>query len=366
MPDRDRAEMLTLRRLLETVADHDRPVELAIETKHPTRYAGLVERRLVELLAQFGLGAPRLGTASPVRVMSFSQLSPAPDAPAGAAACRRSTSWSAVPLRFRDGTLPPGVRIAGPEHRDGPGPSPVRRARRSAGATRCTSGPSTTAPTSRCASTWAWTPSSPTGRGAVLDTLGRSPVGESSDRVFARFDPGVTGHGHRSRSVTATGEGASRHANAQTGRCRQLSSVTRVRTRAAASAPPATRWSTTWTPRRAGMPMRDEAEMVLSELVTNADPARPPLPDGNISVCWTVQRRPSRGRGDRRRRRQHPAAAAAAAVSSLGGRGLRIVRTICTSGASPRTATRSPCGPTSPLRAGLTAADRVTSLLRVT
>ena len=46
--------MLTLRKLLETVADCDRRVEVAIETKHPTRYGGLVETRLVELLADFG------------------------------------------------------------------------------------------------------------------------------------------------------------------------------------------------------------------------------------------------------------------------------------------------------------------------
>ena len=46
--------MLTLRKLLETVADYDRHVELAIETKHPTRYGGLVERRLVETLGDFG------------------------------------------------------------------------------------------------------------------------------------------------------------------------------------------------------------------------------------------------------------------------------------------------------------------------
>ena len=66
--DEDRRKVLTLRRLLETVADYDRPVDLAIETKHPTRYAGLVERRLVELLESFGWA----GADSPVRVMSFS------------------------------------------------------------------------------------------------------------------------------------------------------------------------------------------------------------------------------------------------------------------------------------------------------
>lgn len=61
-------KVLTLRRLLETAADYDRRVELAVETKHPTRYAGLVERRLVDLLEDFGWAQ----AGSPVRVMSFS------------------------------------------------------------------------------------------------------------------------------------------------------------------------------------------------------------------------------------------------------------------------------------------------------
>ena len=52
--DKDLDRVLTLRKLLETVADYDRRVEVAIETKHPTRYGGLVERRLVELLRDFG------------------------------------------------------------------------------------------------------------------------------------------------------------------------------------------------------------------------------------------------------------------------------------------------------------------------
>lgn len=60
--------VLTMRTLLETVADYPRRVELAIETKHPTRYGGLVERRLVELLDDFGWA----GRQSPARVMSFS------------------------------------------------------------------------------------------------------------------------------------------------------------------------------------------------------------------------------------------------------------------------------------------------------
>jgi glycerophosphoryl diester phosphodiesterase len=66
--DKELDKVLTLQRLLETVADYSRRVELAIETKHPTRYAGLVERRLVDALEGFGWAT----TGSPARVMSFS------------------------------------------------------------------------------------------------------------------------------------------------------------------------------------------------------------------------------------------------------------------------------------------------------
>jgi glycerophosphoryl diester phosphodiesterase len=66
--DQDLTRVLTLQRLCEVVRDYDRVVDLAIETKHPTRYAGLVERRLVELLDGFGWA----GKGSPARIMSFS------------------------------------------------------------------------------------------------------------------------------------------------------------------------------------------------------------------------------------------------------------------------------------------------------
>ena len=66
--DPENAKVLTMRRLLETAADYPRRVELAVETKHPTRYAGLVERRLVQLLDEFGWA----GKDSPARIMSFS------------------------------------------------------------------------------------------------------------------------------------------------------------------------------------------------------------------------------------------------------------------------------------------------------
>jgi len=68
--DDDGRRVLTMRRLVEMARDYDRPVDLAVETKHPTRYAGLVERRLVELLESVGWAGP----TSPARVMSFSPV----------------------------------------------------------------------------------------------------------------------------------------------------------------------------------------------------------------------------------------------------------------------------------------------------
>ena len=66
--DEQAKKVLTLKRLFEAVADYERPVDIAIETKHPTRYGGFVERRLVELLDSFGWA----GKDSPARVMCFS------------------------------------------------------------------------------------------------------------------------------------------------------------------------------------------------------------------------------------------------------------------------------------------------------
>jgi len=66
--DRSHTKVLSLRTLLETVRDYDRRIEVAIETKHPTRFAGLVEERLVDLIREFGW----VRAGSPVRVMSFS------------------------------------------------------------------------------------------------------------------------------------------------------------------------------------------------------------------------------------------------------------------------------------------------------
>ncbi|MFF7355138.1 MULTISPECIES: glycerophosphodiester phosphodiesterase [Streptomyces] len=108
--------VLTLERLLELVADAGRRVELAIETKHPTRWAGQVEERLLTLLKRFGLDAPASAAESPVRIMSFSARSLHR---VRAAAPTLPTVYLVQFLtpRLRDGRLPAGVRIAGPSIR---------------------------------------------------------------------------------------------------------------------------------------------------------------------------------------------------------------------------------------------------------
>ncbi|WP_307176213.1 glycerophosphodiester phosphodiesterase [Streptomyces africanus] len=114
--DREATSVLTLERLLELVADAGRRVELAIETKHPTRWAGQVEERLLVLLKRFGLDAPVSAEESPVRVMSFSARSLHR---VRAASPTLPTVYLAqfVSPRLRDGRLPPGVPIAGPSLR---------------------------------------------------------------------------------------------------------------------------------------------------------------------------------------------------------------------------------------------------------
>lgn len=112
-PDRDDGRLLTLRRLLDAVRDADRPVTVAIETKHPTRYAGQVERALAAVLDDYGWARPWRGTTPPVRVMSFSPL----------ALGRMRQLTPQVPLVllienrmrrvYRDSTLPRGVGAVG-------------------------------------------------------------------------------------------------------------------------------------------------------------------------------------------------------------------------------------------------------------
>jgi len=111
--DRERDMLLTLRHLVDTVMSCGREVGLAIETKHPTRYAGQVERELAQVLSEFGLDRAYVPGRPHVCVMSTSQVAIArmrqlcPQVPL-VYLIRES-----VPLRFRDGGLPKGAQVAG-------------------------------------------------------------------------------------------------------------------------------------------------------------------------------------------------------------------------------------------------------------
>ncbi len=106
--------ILTLPTLLDLVTSNSRPMLLAIETKHPTRYAGWVEQAVVAQLRRFGLANPARQGPHPVRVMSFSAQAIrrfrtlAPGVP-------RVFLMDRVPLRMRAGDLPFGATISGPD-----------------------------------------------------------------------------------------------------------------------------------------------------------------------------------------------------------------------------------------------------------
>ena len=97
-------------------------IQLMVETKHPTRYAGLVERRLVEMLRRFGLDGWVPIEEAQVTVMSFSEVALrrvrrlAPGVPL-------VMLMERVPVAYRSGMLPKGVRVAGPGLRGRPGTS---------------------------------------------------------------------------------------------------------------------------------------------------------------------------------------------------------------------------------------------------
>ena len=115
-PEWDRTSVLTLDRLIEVVTDCGRQVELAIETKHPTRYAGLVELTLVEVLARHGLTRPAADAQVRARVMSFAGAS-LRRLRALAPAVPTVYLLERVPMRMRDGSLPAGAIAAGPSLR---------------------------------------------------------------------------------------------------------------------------------------------------------------------------------------------------------------------------------------------------------
>ena len=111
--DPERDTVLTLARLLELVLSYDRPIRLLIETKHPTRYGGYLEKRVVQQLERYGLARPPRDGTSPIVLMSFSEIAVrrmrqfAPGIPA-------VLLMERVPIRFRSGFLPYRASIAGP------------------------------------------------------------------------------------------------------------------------------------------------------------------------------------------------------------------------------------------------------------
>jgi glycerophosphoryl diester phosphodiesterase len=115
LPDEDdeRGKLLTLRRLLAVLLEENRELVSLIETKHPTRYGGLVERQLVKVLRDFGLASGDLPGMPHVRVMSFSHLALirmrqlAPKVPLVYLVERGAPAWT------WDGSLPKGVRNVG-------------------------------------------------------------------------------------------------------------------------------------------------------------------------------------------------------------------------------------------------------------
>jgi glycerophosphoryl diester phosphodiesterase len=107
------ASVLLFQELIEMTLGADRPVGLAIETKHPVRYAGLVEQRVVELLREYRLLGSRFDPSNRAYLMSFSELAlrrwreMAPGVPS-------VFLMEEVPLRCRKGWLPFGASVAGP------------------------------------------------------------------------------------------------------------------------------------------------------------------------------------------------------------------------------------------------------------
>ncbi|MFD8750497.1 glycerophosphodiester phosphodiesterase family protein [Kitasatospora sp. NPDC059577] len=109
--------VLRLDRLLELVVDCGRPVDLAIETKHPVRFRGLVEAELLRTLERYKIGTAPEGDRPSARIMSFSSVALNRVAAAAPEYRRVFLFERTLPLlgRLREGApLPGGARIAGP------------------------------------------------------------------------------------------------------------------------------------------------------------------------------------------------------------------------------------------------------------
>jgi len=111
--ERERREgPLTLADLIGLIADHP-GIRLFVETKHPVRYGGLVEAKLVALLARHGLAAPTTKADSRIVVMSFSfgaMRRLRADAPRLPTVLLLNRLWP----HLNDGSLPRWADITGP------------------------------------------------------------------------------------------------------------------------------------------------------------------------------------------------------------------------------------------------------------
>lgn len=105
-----RTRIMTLEQLLELTTSHSSLVRLAIETKHPVKSGGAIERELARLLQRFGIAQDR----ERVMTMSFSRM-------AVARAVSLLPQLEHVYLverknRFVNGaTIPGGASIIGPD-----------------------------------------------------------------------------------------------------------------------------------------------------------------------------------------------------------------------------------------------------------
>ena len=128
-PDESERGVLTLESLLELVKASP-GVRLFVETKHPVRYGGLVEAKLVAMLRRYGMARPKSKEDSQIVMMSFS----------GRAVRRVRGHTDTLPtvllmeqlsvIRW-DGTLPPYADHTGPGvHILRNDPEYVERARR--------------------------------------------------------------------------------------------------------------------------------------------------------------------------------------------------------------------------------------------
>ncbi len=107
--DPERGRLLTLRRLLDTLIDQGQEIVTLIETKHPTRHGGDVERTLVQVLRSFDLDAGDRPGRPRVRVMSFSRRALARVHKLAPAVPLVHLVEPGTPSITIDGTLPPGV-----------------------------------------------------------------------------------------------------------------------------------------------------------------------------------------------------------------------------------------------------------------